>query len=153
MCDRNEVSQSCAQASHTAPLILLQQLTQKDKVLWKGASQGSVQEQGLSTPSVTLLSEQIGFVLVNEGERKEEKRHMSKRKGEKTELLWLMSGSPSHVRAKKHCFSSSVVMLFFSPHLLVSFPSFLAFPVLFCFASSSLLFFFCFLLKQALNID
>lgn len=72
----------------------VQQLTQKDKVLWKGASRGSAQEQGLSTPSVTLVSLQIGFVLVNEGERKEEKRHMSRRKGEKTALLWLMSGSP-----------------------------------------------------------
>lgn len=44
----------------------VQQLTQKDKVLWKGASLGSVQEQGLSAPSVTLVSLQIGFVLVNE---------------------------------------------------------------------------------------
>lgn len=70
----------------------VQQLTQKDKVLWKGASQGSVQQQGLSTPSVTLVSLQIGCVLVNEGEG--EKRHMSKRKGEKTLLPWLMSGSP-----------------------------------------------------------
>lgn len=137
MCDRNEVSQSCAQASHTAPLILLQQLTRKDKVLWKGASQGSVQEQGLSTPSVTLLFEQIGFVLVNEGERKEEKRHMSKRKGEKTELLWLMSGSPSHIRAKKHCFNSSVVMLFFL--LIFWFPVLLFLLFLFCFC---FLFFF-----------
>ncbi len=72
----------------------VQQLTQKDKVLWKGASQGSVQEQGLSTPSVTLVSLQIGFVLVNEAEGEERKRHMSKRKGEKALLLWLMSVPP-----------------------------------------------------------
>lgn len=45
----------------------VQQLTQKDKVLWKGASQGSRQEQGLSTPSVTLVSLQIAFVLGNKG--------------------------------------------------------------------------------------
>lgn len=81
----------------------VQQFTQKDKVQWKGASQGSVPEQGLSTPSVTLVSLQIGFVLVNEGEG-EEKRHMSKKKGKKTFLLWLMSGfpiqHPSHVCAK-----------------------------------------------------
>lgn len=80
----------------------VQQLTQKDKVLWKGASQGSVQEQGLSTPSVTLVSLQIGFVLVNEVERKEEKRHTSKRNEEKTVLLWLWipTRHPSHVSAK-----------------------------------------------------
>lgn len=53
----------------------VQQLTQKDKVLWKGASQGSMQEQGLSTPSVTLVSLQIGFVLVDEGGRKAEKNY------------------------------------------------------------------------------
>lgn len=61
----------------------VQQLTQKDKALWKGASQGNMQEQGLSTPSVTLVSLQIGFVLVNEGAREEEKRHMSKEKERK----------------------------------------------------------------------
>lgn len=77
MCDRNEVSQSCAQAC--ALLFgFVQELTRKDKALWKGASQGNMQEQGLSTTFVTLVSEQIGFVLVNEGERKEKKRHTNK---------------------------------------------------------------------------
>lgn len=136
MCDRNEVSQSCARASHTASLILLQQLTRKDKVLWKGASQGSVQEQGLSTPSVTLVSGQIGFVLVNEGKRKEEKRHMSKRKGEKTELLLLMSGSPPATQAMFVPRTTALVLVWscsFSHHLLPS-PSFycLSCFVLFC---------------------
>lgn len=56
-----------------------------------------MQEQGLSTPFVTLVSLQIGFVLVNEGEGEEERRHMSKR--EKTVLLWLMSGSPPAAQA------------------------------------------------------
>lgn len=60
-----------------------QQLTQKDKVLWKGESQGSRQEQGLSAPSVTLVSLQIGFVLVNEGEGEKEKRHTSKKERER----------------------------------------------------------------------
>lgn len=96
----------------------VQQLTQKDKVLWKGASRGSVQEQGLSTPSVTLVSLQIGFVLVNEGERKEEKRHMSNRKREKTVLLWLMSGSLPATQAMfvvvTLVFRPRVDMLFFA---------------------------------------
>lgn len=73
MCDRNEVffflfCAALAQDFTHCSSDSEQQLTQKDKVLWKGESQGSRQEQGLSTPSVTLVSLQIGFVLVNEGE-------------------------------------------------------------------------------------
>lgn len=69
----------------------VQQLTQKDKVLWKGASQGSTRGgRGLSAPVVTLVPLQIGFVLVNEGEREEEKSYMGKRK------------KPT----KQHCFGS-----------------------------------------------
>lgn len=86
MCDRNEVLLHCARASRT--LDSVQQLTQKDKVLWKGTSRGNVQEQGLSTPSVTLVSLQIGFVLVNE--RKMHKREKSK---ECASDLWLRFGS------------------------------------------------------------
>lgn len=100
MCDRNEVFAALCSgmAHHSSDSV--QQLTQKDKVLWKGASRGSVQEQGLSTPSVTLVSLQIGFVLVNEGERKEEKKAHEQEKGKKkTVLLWLMSGSPPATQA------------------------------------------------------
>lgn len=52
----------------------------------------------MSAPSVTLGSLQIGFVLVNERESWKAKRHTSRRKGEKTALLWLMSGSPRVTR-------------------------------------------------------
>lgn len=81
----------------------VQQLTQKDKVLWKGASRGSVQEQGLSTPSVTLVSLQIGFVLVNEEERKEEKKAQEKGEEENSAALahvWIPARHPSHVYAR-----------------------------------------------------
>lgn len=123
----------------------VQQLTQKDKVLWKGASQGSMQEQGLSTPSVTLVSLQIGFVLVNEGEGEEEKRHTSKRKGEKTVLLWLMSGSPpaTQVIFVPNNIGFDLGWSCFFSHPFVSCRFLLAFPV----------FYFCSWLKQALNTD
>lgn len=56
----------------------MQQLSEKDKALWKGASRGSAQEQGLSASSVTLVSLQIGFVLVNErGKNKGENSALS----------------------------------------------------------------------------
>lgn len=64
-CSRANMWQEWGFAAHRSS-DSVQQLTQKDKVLWKGASRGSVQEQGLSAPSVTLVSLQIGFVLVNE---------------------------------------------------------------------------------------
>ena len=68
----------------------VQQLTQKDKVLWKGASQGSMQEQDLSTPSVTLVLYKLALSL---SRGRGEKAH-GQEKGEKTALPWLMSGSP-----------------------------------------------------------
>lgn len=123
----------------------VQQLTQKDKVLWKGASQGSVQEQGLSTPSVTLVSLQIGFVLVNEVERKEEKRHTSKRNEEKTVLLWLWipTRHPSHV----YCQVWPAVLMLFFFYNFVSFHSFLTFSIFFLFFF--VLHFCCFFLLPA----
>lgn len=80
MCDGNEASQSCA-----APRI--QQLTQERQSSGERAVPGGG-EQGLSTPSVTLPSEQIGCVLVSEGEpEKKEEEEEGGEEGEEAELL------------------------------------------------------------------
>lgn len=55
----------------TALLVPRNNCLQKDKALWKELSQGSVQEQGLSTSFTTLGSLQICCVLVNERATKE----------------------------------------------------------------------------------
>lgn len=152
MCDRNEVSQSCARALHAAPHILRNNWLRKDKVVGRGASRGNALEQGLSTLSVTLPSEQIGCVLVSEGTK--EKKHKRKRKERKQSRCGSCRGPRllnNQAYAKNHCFGSSVVMcfdfllFFFSP-----FPFSLV-PVLFSivgifFSRPSLL-------NWALNID
>lgn len=51
----------------------MQQLFEKDKALWKGASQGSEQEQGLSASSVTLLLYKLALSL-SMREREEQRR-------------------------------------------------------------------------------
>lgn len=113
MCDRNEVSQSCARALHAAPHILRNNWLRKDKVVGRGASRGNALEQGLSTLSVTLPSEQIGCVLVSEGTK--EKKHKRKRKERKQSRCGSCRGPRllnNQAYAKNHCFGSSVVMCF-----------------------------------------
>lgn len=113
----------------------------------RGASRGNALEQGLSTPSVTLPSEQIGCVLVSEGKQK--KKHKRKRKETKQSRCGSSRGPRlpnNHACAKYHRFGSSVVMFFLS--LFSPFP----FSLMFC---SVMLDFFPppFPLKWVLNID
>lgn len=78
MCDGNEASQSCA-------ALRIQQLTQERQSSGERAvpGEGGAPEQGLSTPSVTLPSEQIGCVLVSEGEPEKKRRRREERKERK----------------------------------------------------------------------